>query len=200
MRASIAADVWTRCMDSERKTRAKVELPVDDGVIERALTELDAKLSTWLDAMRAAARTRCEPASAVAEVAPAPDVTPEPAARAVEPEEPVAPEAEVAPDGPAGEVAPEASEAVAPAATRLMQGTRPAPVDEPPVTAGAEPVSAEEDEALLASLDEKTRAAVLIRRRLYGKTKSVRELLDDISRLGLAQDESKPQSKRWWRR
>lgn len=60
-------------------------------------------------------------------------------------------------------------------------------------------VTQEDEEALLASLDEQTLAAVRVKRRLYGKQRSLREILDEVRREKPAAKDKPPQRKSWWR-
>ncbi len=193
-------------------------LPPEDGALDRALADVDAKLTTWLAAMSAALR--------------AADATPEqpPAATTGDSPEQAPDSSAVGPptDGTAGAVAaaaeapatpaatpPDAcpaetdlAQAAAPASAEDAQGSAstdlPAPGDELPgepaeSTTCEQPESAD-DEQLLASLDEQTQAAIHVKRRLFGDQKSVRELLDEMSQPESVQQTTKPQPKRWWRR
>lgn len=71
---------------------------------------------------------------------------------------------------------------------------RPVFAQEAPST--AEPISDEEEQALLDSLDEETAGAIRVRRRLSGGRKSVRDLLAEIQSEHRTQDQS--QKKGWW--
>lgn len=76
----------------------------------------------------------------------------------------------------------------------------PTPVDEPPMSAdGTRPGSPEDDEALLATLDEQTLAAIRVKRRLGGTRRSVRELLEEIQCEKPAVKDKPQQRKSWWR-
>lgn len=194
------------------------ELPAEDGALDRALADVDAKLTTWLAAMSAALR--------------AADATPEqpPVATTGDSPEQAPDSSAVGPptDGTAGTVAaaaeapatpggtpPDArsaetdpAQAAAPASAEDAQGSAatdlPAPGDElpgePAESTTCEQSESADDEQLLASLDEQTRAAIHVKRRLFGNQKSVRELLDEMSQPESVQQTTKPQPKRWWRR
>ena len=68
-----------------------------------------------------------------------------------------------------------------------------------PATSGDQSGQPEDDEALLASLDEQTQAAIRVKRRLCGNRRSVRELLEDIQREKPAEQSKPQQRKSWWR-
>ncbi len=196
-------------------------LPAEDGALDRALADVDAKLTTWLSAMSAALRA----ADATPEQPPAvttgdsPEQAPDSSAVGP-PTDGTADAVAAAAEAPAtpGGTPPDArpaetdpAQAAAPASAEDAQGSAstdlPAPGDELPGEPGepAESTTCEQsesadDEQLLASLDEQTRAAIHVKRRLFGNQKSVRELLDEMSQLESVQQTTKPQPKRWWRR
>ena len=201
-------------------------LPAEDGALDRALADVDAKLTTWLAAMSAALRaadaTPEQPPAATtgdspeqapdcSAVGPPTDGTADVDAAAAE--APATPAA-TPPDTRPAETDP--AQAAAPASAEDAQGSAstdlPAPGDELPgepaestnceqseSTTCEQPESAD-DEQLLASLDEQTQAVIRVKRRLFGDQKSVRELLDEMSQPGSVQQTTKPQPKRWWRR
>ena len=61
--------------------------------------------------------------------------------------------------------------------------------------------SLEEDEALLAELDEETARQIRVKRRLCNNERSVRELLDELQgEHEPGETRSQQQRNRWWRR
>jgi|GEM_PF-2771563 len=62
------------------------------------------------------------------------------------------------------------------------------------------PTSAEDDKALLASLDGETLERVRVLRRLYPQTKSIRELLDECSLSEPTSVTDPPKKRSWWKR
>jgi hypothetical protein len=199
------------------------ELPAEDGVLDRALVELDERLTTWLAAMDVALRSiQGHAVDAAPEPCPvaSADVSVEPAETASAAEPPagstadmvvVAPEDAAAPDVTPPDTQPAESDET-PAGMLLSAKVTPescptdlpAQSDEPSdvsvSSATSEQDETEEVERLLASLDERTQAAVRVKRRLYGDQKSVRELLDETSQPEPDPKTVKPQPKRWWRR
>jgi hypothetical protein len=94
-----------------------------------------------------------------------------------------------------GLVTAEAAPPPAPAEKSMFSSpVRPVIAEEEPSPA-AEPVSDEEEQALLDALDDETASAIRVRRRLSGGRKSVRDLLAEIQREGKP-DQS--QKKGWW--
>jgi len=145
-------------------------VPADDGALDRALADLNAKLEAWSHAIVHAqssltgilrgektvhATPRAKPATT--------RVTPEPK---VSPPKPATPVVETPMDAP------------------------------PPATT---PAVSNEDEALLASLDPKIAHKVQVLRRLPGQTKSVRELIEKVT-AAPAHDETHATKKSFWRR
>jgi hypothetical protein len=201
------------------------QVPADDGALDRALADVDAKLTAWLAAVQGALRSGPDQAA---------DATIEQVASAAE--ELCAAEPMPAASGPVAEA--DASDEASPAESHMVEAGPPA--DAPPSTAEAAPpalsaaevvseppladapaspdVSLDEtaeaapseqpestdaevdEEQLLASLDEQTQAAIRIRRRLSGHRRSVRELLEEIRQMDSVRETPKPRSKRWWRR
>jgi hypothetical protein len=201
------------------------EVPADDGALNRALADVDAKLTAWLAAVQAALRSAPDHASdaTIEQVASAADESryAEPMPDAAEPvaetdalPEVAPPESHMAEASPTTDAPPSTAE-VAPPALSVAEvlpappwAEAPAPADSPPdetheVTPPEQPKLADAEvgeEQLLASLDEQTQAAIRIRRRLSGHRKSVRELLKEIKQTDLPKETPKPRSKRWWRR
>jgi hypothetical protein len=179
-----------------------------DEAVAGMLSELDARLSEWLSAMRAGQATvlaglarvdgpRVEPASTE-------ETASEPALAA-----PTETSLESGNDVPGPPDAP-------PPAQSEPRTQRPKGMFETPVPIGpAEPLaepelpaepardgpsSLEEDEALLAQLDEKTASLIRVKRRLSNNSRSVQELLEEIR---AEQKPTKPRTKQrsqWWRR
>ncbi len=65
---------------------------------------------------------------------------------------------------------------------------------------GDESASAEDDEALLASLDEETASAIRVKRRLSNDKRSVRELLEELQAERPKSKGTTQQRGQWWRR
>ena len=186
-----------------------VQVPQDDGAIQRAFEQLDAQMSTWLAAMeRAHGALQAEPAReagpadrAVAS-APAELVAVQPAAPPAALEAVPEPEVNAAPEP----VAPEAADPGAGSVPRIpaaetradIQATPPPGA---PVAAPAEaPRSPNDDEALLATLDEETAKAIRVMRRLSMNQKSVRQLLEEYQSGNGGQAAAAADKKSWWRR
>lgn len=206
-----------------------VSVPVDDGEIARALTDVDAKLAVWAEAMLDAQRLLTEFAARVLAPAPSePEETltePETAAPATEPVVNVTAEAEVVP-GPLPTAEPEAVAAIEAEATveetgavaiepRQPENRLTAPeVAKSTVTpvkftgkmnVEAKPPPApapppNEDERLLASLDPETAKAIKVMRRLAPGKKSVKELLAEYEATKVKTDTPKPEKKSWFSR
>lgn len=89
----------------------------------------------------------------------------------------------------------------APAPSPVVEKT--VKVQEPPPPAevpAAGPVSAEEDEALLATLDPETAKRIQVLRRLSGKNKSVRELIEQHHLTTSPSSPAQTNHKGFWRR
>ena len=71
--------------------------------------------------------------------------------------------------------------------------------EEPASTEAVKPGSPEDDETLLATLDEQTLAAIRVKRRLHGSKRSVREILEELQKEKPAAKEKPQQRKSWWR-
>jgi len=210
-------------MDNNGARTPIAELPAEDGALDRALAEVNARLTTWLAAMSAALRavqnraadaTPERPPAAIADVS----VEPARAASAVGPPADStadvvagAPEAAATPEATLPDTRPPETDPARAGALMSAEVTRessltdlPAPGDgpsgEPARSVTSEQTGAANDEQLLALLDEQTQAAIRVKRRLFGNQKSVRELLDEMSRPEPGQQTTKPQPKRWWRR
>jgi hypothetical protein len=170
------------------------DLKPDDGSIARHLEELEERLNAWLRAMsEAQAELAAESQrSAAADVPPSADAAPQPDPLPA-PEPPV----ETGPQPVSPLLAPPSSDTPPHAPPEPVSETKP---DETathfvPAAEPFETQESDEDEALLASLDEKTAMAIRVRRRL-GTNKSVHELLDEI-RENPPGEPDKP--RRWWR-
>jgi hypothetical protein len=180
-----------------------------DQTIADALATLETKLEAWLSAMRdgqasiAAALKEVdglENSEVTADLHAAPPSTPaeEPSAPAEEP-----PIVQDAPD----RVPESQPEATAERSHGLFQTpVRAGPVTEAdahelePEDQAVEQAPPEDDEALLAELDEETATLIRVKRRLSNNTRSVRELLDEM-RTERDPGRGKPQQRtRWWRR
>lgn len=176
-------------------------LRADDGVIERNLAELDARLSTWLAAMRegqAALLSRVGDIAAAPETDPAPEHGP---AAADDQEQSVVPQrgsrlfrrrkGDTCNSGAGG-----------PEAGHQSGKTGPAPLSPETVPASSEVAApqADEDEVLLSSLDPETANAIRVKRRLTSNKKTVRELLDETRAGQTGGKEADPRRRRWWRR
>jgi hypothetical protein len=83
---------------------------------------------------------------------------------------------------------------VAPEKSLFSSPVRPMPVDDEPMA--SDPISDEEDQALLESLDAETAGAIRVRRRLSGGRKSTRDLLAELQAEKKSPDQS--QKKGWW--
>jgi hypothetical protein len=191
-------------------------LPAEDGALGRALADVEAKLATWLAAMNAALRAAdaaLEQPSAASTGDPpeqAPDSSavgpPADGADGAAAAEACTMPAATPPDAHPEETDP--AQAAAPASAEETQGSASPELPaeggelpgEPAESTTCEQPESADDERLLASLDEQTQAAIRVKRRLFGDQKSVRELLDEMSRLPSVQQTTKPQPKRWWRR
>jgi len=207
-------DTYDSVMSSHSLDNQFAALREGDALVAGALTELEAKLAQWLSAMREGqavisdglgrlddAPATPEPRRALPEDAHEPAEAPAdetPAADAVEAvvEQPVTaaapvddePEAEVESVGgmfqmPSDDAGRETEQNVAGAAGDNV-----------------EPPEPEDDETLLASLDDETAAEIRVKRRLCNNRRSVRELLEEMKNEKPAQDEKTRQRKSWWRK
>jgi hypothetical protein len=183
-------------MDTTGYNAALIDVPTDDGSISRAMSELDAKITAWVNAVADAQRvidglSRLEkqaPASAAARATAASAAHVAVAAKETK-------AAKGAKDSKAPSGGDEQTKPVTgPNKSGLRVGhltdnkpSRPAPVRKGILVyeeeAAAEPrkpaqESSEEDEALLATLDAQLARQIRIKRRLSNNTKSVRELLE----------------------
>jgi hypothetical protein len=185
-------------MNGLEQNPAMAVLSQDDGAIEDAINDLDAKIAAWVDAMNRASAalaqvTRAECAAPRNVEVPAPPSTAEPVIA-----EDAAPQ-DVSAEALSGVVTlPGGNKSKKPIGLKaklLKLGGSPksseqkpetAPVDEAPTS----PVIAEksqqeledEDEALLARLDPKVAKSIRIKRRLSRGKKSVRELINEMQK------------------
>lgn len=192
-----------------------------DDAIAAALAGVEAKLDAWLSAMRAgqaaivAGLSPSETDKGTEAVQPA---SPEPPAAADQQPEPEKPPAPVEPDAGIQELVPDRQEPVpvsaepgsepgsyAPAEPGggMFQGATPADATEaeppPPVEAEERPAE-DDDEALLAGLDEETVKLIRVKQRLSGGKLSVRELLEQLPAERKSEAAKPQQRNRWWRR
>jgi hypothetical protein len=137
-------------MNAEKADKQVVALRADDS-IDKALAELDSRLSAWLSAVQAGQAALLNAADRIVGGKPAQSSGSRGAAKLFEGQVP----------------------GLAPEHDRQMPALRPAPED-------SVPAMTEEDEALLASLDAETANLVRVKRRLAGNRKSVRELLEEL--------------------
>ena len=170
-------------MDTTTLQNQLVALRADDGVLEQRLSELDVKLAKWLAALEAGQAALRELARKVLPSA-VPRETP---FRLVEPAAPV--EAIKPSPAPVVEEPPRPLPDVDAAATAAKQESRKA---------------AEEDDALLETLDPETARAIRVKRRLTRGKRRVRELLEE-HRAAQAQAPAPapaktPERRGWWRR
>lgn len=123
----------------------------DDDSINKALAELDSRLSAWLAAVQAGQAALLSDADRIAAAEPTQDSDSRRGAGLFE--------------GRVPELDPEHDQ----------QGPA-----LPPVSEDSPPATTEEDEALLTALDAETANAVRVKRRLTGNRRSVRELLEEL--------------------
>ena len=177
-------------------SRPSFSVPPDDGAIERALIDLDEKLSAWSARMRRAdARVKEQepagrnPRAAIAEPAADPDVrrgplpAPTPSPERLE-QALVEPAPSSAPELPAEKCA----------------GSEPPPESSPSKPPEHESAPPEDEEALLAGLDADTASAIRIMRRLNPSHKSVRELIQEYQAKAKRPLAAPPDKKPWWQR
>lgn len=196
-----------------------VQVPVDDGAIQRAFEQLDAQMDAWLAAMSRAEQVL---AGAPAARLPEPASTPEAAVEEAECPRPAnvetaSPSVVSEPD----EIPPSAS--ASPVSESIPVATSPDPqapavqVDASPAVKCIPPPASpggpdrkldsqdnrkrtDEDEALLASLDEETAKNIRVMRRLCMNSKSVKELLVEYQAKGKGRPEGPGTKKSWFRR
>ena len=155
-----------------------------DEAIASELADLDAKLREWLEAMRSG-QARLVAVLTRSDSGESEHATDDPMAAGTEP----------TPD--------ESTER----RQRLFQTETPSVGVQEPVGAFAadeptteEPVSSADDEALLAELDEETAKLVRLKRRMSGKRRGVRELLEEIRTERKPAAPRENQRSHWWRR
>lgn len=182
-------------MGKESTATAEIALPEDDGSIERAFGEADARLSAWLAAMREAepqlsalAHSPEVPSVELSEPSSDPIESPESDqdfAVACEPTEPEADApAEVAEPAEAASEFEDVESIETPESSAMVLEPRVKTAEQEPESQHEESLDSSfedrhrEDEELLASLDEETARAIHVMRRVSLDNKSVRELLE----------------------
>jgi hypothetical protein len=146
----------------------------DEAAVQDALSGLQSSLDAWLTAMTGVHDLLAAAAGVAAGELPKPQIESGGLVTAAEP-------------------APLPS---LPPAEKSMFSSPVRPAARPEVTDPVDPVSDEEDQALLESLDSETAGAIRVRRRLSGGRKSVRDLLAEIQTERKSPDQS--QKKGWW--
>lgn len=198
-----------------------------DEAIAGALSELDTKLTEWLSAMRAGqAALECGLLEESGREGEAPAEPHAPASsQTVAASEPASTGAGQVPlDGEAG--TPSEPDVVAPPVSAARKDTDPdlhrdgtrsggGMFETPAPTGGNVPAngpehraetasdvrpSPEDDEALLAQLDEETASAIRVKRRLSNNQRSVQELLEEIRAEQKPTDGKTQPRTQWWRR
>jgi len=172
----------------------QVPLPFDDKAIEHALTELDAKVAAWSETIMAAEATIREAGARQSTIS---------KTGLVDEQEGVAePRVIDAVDAPIGDRVD---------LTRTtVSDTSPADADraegEEDMSAGAgmdveqADVTEDDDESLLARLDEQTAKRIRIMRRVNKDKKTVRQLLEIHRMRTPVEASSKSEKRSWWRR
>ena len=180
-----------------------------DDSIAGALTAVETQLAAWLSAMRegqAAIVAGLRPIDPVGEptVAPVSQAS-QPPTLSDETKEPVTEEPAAVNEPDSVGVSEPGQAAVG--GSRLFQTPVPSGGDvkaddrAPEVVAGADgQPSQEDDEALLAQLDEETASLIRVKRRLGSNKRSVRELLDELRPEHKPGGDKPQQRTRWWRR
>lgn len=165
-------------------------LPPDDGSIEQALAEVNAKLAVWSDAMNRAQTAlsgTAEPGSSPgAEAQTAQDRAAQ--AHLVKTREPKSSPRECPDPRDTGGEGLDPQAADEPEDSSLCGPEQPA---QPP---------AEDDEALLQSLDTETANAIRIQRRLSPNKRSVRELLEEYEATRSSTAVTGEGKRSWWTR
>ena len=137
-------------MNVDKADKQIIALRADDS-IDKALAELDSRMSAWLSAVQAGQAALLSAAERIVAAEPARGSAPRGRVKLFE-----------------GQVL-----ALAPEHDQQAAWLRPASEDSVPATT-------EEDEALLASLDVETANAIRVKRRLTGNRRSVQELLEEL--------------------
>jgi hypothetical protein len=207
-------------MDRTTADINEICVPSDGGAITTALASLDERLTAWGVAMREACRQLTDAASRRTPVAAQePDAAAAPAAHApaaepssrLEPPPPVVVQPTVveinaepkSPAAPSGRVETAGAQpAVMTPSQETASATTPATSTESASAAAPEPVkvlsAAEQDEALLATLDPETAKAIKVMRRLSPEHKSVKEWLAEYKASGSAQPPVAQSKKKSW--
>jgi len=157
-------------------------LPPDDGLIDQALRDLDAKVSAFCKAVSSAQGALRRLASNQQDQAE--HVQRMQTTQASSPTAPAPPDC-TADSGSSKPVFPHFSQQ--PASAVAEAPPRPSSLTE-------------EDEALLASLDEQTAERIRIRRRLRGGRVSIRQLLQEDEQLQSSPAAKQIDKKSWWRK
>ena len=200
----------------------KIELAAlrdGDAAIADALAAVQTKQDLWLSAMRAgqaailAGLTPADAAGKPVETArpnskPRPPATPVQGLGTDSPRPPVTPEDDLHESVPVSAQPDREPEPSAPGdrdsgmfwTVTSAAGVEP---DQPPPAGDAEadePPGPEDDEALLAGLDEETAKLIRVKQRLSGGRQSVRELLKQVRTEHKPKLDQPQQRNRWWRR
>jgi hypothetical protein len=192
-----------------------IRVPADDGAIQKAFEILDAQMDAWLSAMRridVALKERAETQPETPEVetpdaAIAAAVVAKPRVEAVASASVNAPVVEkAASPEPTKSVEPIAAQPHAAPAAVAMKEPEPvstvaaaAPACEPVAHTAVPAAPENDDETLLASLDQETAKAIRVMRRLSVSRKSVRELLAEYQAKQAQQPAAGEKKSRWWR-
>jgi len=163
-------------MDTTTLQNRLLALQAEDGALERRLAEMDVKLRSWLEAVRASHAALLQWARAMPSV--------------------------VVRDAQTESAAP-AERAQRPDAKPATDTARPPRPEPEPVSAGEPPTPTPglpSDEDFLRTLDPETAKAIRVKRRLSNGRRSVQELLEEY-RSVQKPEASKPAERRgWWRR
>ncbi len=175
-----------------------IPLPTDDGAIQAAFTQVNAKMSAWTSAMSDAQRVVRGAATSARRLKAVPEDQTPPVPEDV-PQAPAPAAATLPPPTVPVDVAPHRELPEAGEQTAAEPGaTANTPVDSPPAQEKSN-ATLDEDESLLATLDDETAKAVRVMRRLNPGKKSVRELLEEYRASG-ADPSTQPKKKSWWTR
>ena len=144
--------------------------------VDQQLADLDEKLAQWLAAMQAGQDAMI---AGVREL-------------------PVAEVAAPPPPQPAPEPDPEPEPVAMFAVNETPEASAPETADTTAAPQADADGTEEDDEALLAELDEETATQVRVRRRLTGRRRSIRELIEEVQ----AEKANEPETKKssWWSR
>lgn len=185
-----------------------VPVPPDDGSIERALAEVDARLAAWSAAMteaQAALAHTAEPSAEPAvETAEAESQAAKGQAAETQASETQEPESSTS----GSRTAPD--NCLENAASPIIDKSEPSTTDEPvssqaddaapPASRPAQQAAEENDEAMLASLDEETAQGIRVLQRLSPYKRSVHELLEEYRLTKSVAASSPTRKSSWWTR